>query len=173
MIKQKYRMSCLTVLAAFFLAQTVSSQVTISPPNYAVTTPGSAAKFYINGQSSAVPAQEANVNNSLTFALYAGATYIFNMNSTLDLHPVDICTAANPSAHYSGASAQAQSGGVNVTLTIPRTGYPGTLYYICNNHQFYGKITVLPPQPPPTAKIVGSSVASNIVVTFTCGNNTS
>jgi hypothetical protein len=95
------------------------------------------------------------------------------MNSTAGLHPVDICTAPNTTSRYSGASAQAQSGGVIVTLTIPATNYPTTLYYICNIHTFYGTITVLPPQAPPTANILKTTLSTNAtVLTFTGGTNT-
>ena len=123
----------------------------------------SMATFWLAGQF-------ANVDNSFNFSLNAGATYLFTMNTT-GLHPVDICTSPTTASHYSGASAQVVSSG-SVTLTIPATGYPSTLYYICNNHQFYGIITVNPPQPPPRTTITKTSVTTNIVLTFTGGTNT-
>ena len=151
-------------------AGTGRAQVVISPPNYTVTTPGSEFEFAVNGITSGQPAQDANVDDSLNFSLNAGATYILSMN-TASFHPVDICTSPNTSSHYSGASAQVVSSGI-VTLTIPATNYPATLYYICNNHLFYGEITVNPPQPPPDATILQSSVTTNIVLTFSGGTNT-
>ncbi len=124
----------------------LEAQVTTSPPNYTVTTPGNNFEFDVNGQSSGQPAQDANVDDSLNFSLPAGATYIFKM-STASIHPVDICTNSVTSAKYTGASAQAVSSGT-VTVTIPATNYPPTLYYICNIHTFYGKITITPPPTP-------------------------
>lgn len=145
------------------------AQVVVTPPNYTVTTP-SGFEFNVNGTSSGQPAQDANVDDSLNFSLNAGATYTFSMN-TSSIHPVDICTSPNTTSHYSGASAQAVSSGT-VTLTIPATNYPTTLYYICNIHTFYGIITVNPPQAPPTAKILQASVTTNIVLKFSGGTNT-
>lgn len=163
--------------AAFTVAIVLGSacigwaQVIISPPNYTVTTPNNQYKFNLNGVDSGKTAQFANVDDSVDFSLNAGATYIFSMSSAF-LHPVDICTAPNTTSRYSGASAQASSGGTIVRLTIPATNYPDKLYYICNTHTFYGTITVLPPQPPPPAAILKASVSSNIMLTFSGGTNT-
>jgi len=153
----------------FVLAGIARAQVTISPPNYTVTIPGGQFKYDVNGQDSGLPGQFANVDDSFNFSLNAGATYIFTMNTT-SLHPVDICTNPVTTARYTGASAQAVSSGT-VTLTIPSANYPATLYYICNIHSFYGKITVNPPQPAPPTTIIKTSVATNIVLTFTGGTN--
>ncbi len=149
----------------------VQAQVVVSPPNYTVTTPGNEFEYVVNGSSSGQAAQNANVDDSLNFSINAGATYILQMN-TASIHPVDICTGPNITSHYSGASAQAVSSGT-VTLTIPATNYPTTLYYICNKHHFYGIITVNPPQPPPPATILHTSLTTtNIVLTFSGGTNT-
>ncbi len=148
----------------------VQAQVIVSPPNYTVTTPGKEFEYVVNGVGSGQPATNANVNDSLNFTLNAGAAYIFSMNTAAN-HPVDICTNPNTSSRYIGASAQAVSSGT-VTLTIPATNYPTTLYYICDIHAFYGIITVAPPQPPPSATILQSSVTTNIVLTFSGGTNT-
>jgi hypothetical protein len=158
------------VATCLFAAATARAQVVVSPPNYTVTTPGSEFEFVVNNQSSGQPAQDANVDDSLNFSLNAGATYIFTMN-TASFHPVDICTNPTTSAHYVGASAQAVSSGT-VTVTIPATNYPSTLYYICDFHTFYGIITVNPPQPPPTANILQAAESTNIVLTFSGGTNT-
>lgn len=161
------------ISVGILMAGISQAQVTISPPNYAVTIPAGSGlaqyKFDVNGQDSGLAGQFANVDNSFNFSLNAGATYLFTMNTT-GIHPVDICTNPVTSAHYTGASAQVVSSG-SVTLTIPATGYPATLYYICNTHQFYGKITVNPPQPPPPTTIIKTSVTTNIVLTFTGGTN--
>jgi hypothetical protein len=160
----------LAVTLCICAAEIARPQVVVSPPNYTITTPGNNFEFDVNNQSSGQTAQDANVDDSLNFSLNAGATYLFTMN-TASFHPVDICTAPNTTSHYSGASAQAVSSG-SVTLTLPATNYPTTLYYICNIHQFYGIITVNPPQPPPAATILHASVTTNILLTFSGGTNT-
>jgi len=171
----KRRAGILAVTLCLCLAGTGHAQVVVSPPNYTVTTPASSGTstfaFAVNGTSSGQPGQDANVDDSLNFSLNAGATYIITMN-TASIHPVDICTGPNTTSHYSGASSQAISAGT-ITLAIPSTGYPTTLYYICNIHKFYGIITVNPPQPPPTANISKTSLTTtNIVLTFSGGTNT-
>jgi hypothetical protein len=159
----------LAVTLAPGLAGTGRAQVVISPPNYSITTPANQFEFAVNGVNTG-DAMTSGTDDSLNFSLNAGATYLFSVN-TASIHPMDICTAPNTTSHYSGASAQAVDSGT-VKLTIPATGYPATLYYICNIHQFYGIITVNPPQPPPTAKILKTSVTTNIVLTFSGGTNT-
>jgi hypothetical protein len=146
------------------------AQVTVSPANFTVTTPGNEFEFVVNGTSSGQEAQDANVDDSLNFTINAGATYLLSMNTAAE-HPVDICTNSTTGSHYIGASAQAVSSGT-VTLTIPATNYPTTLYYICSIHTFYGIITVAPPQQPPAATILHTSVTTNIVLTFSGGTNT-
>ncbi len=158
------------ISASTALWQTSNAQVTTSPPNYTVTTPGSEFEFVVNGQSSGKSAQDGNVDDSYNFSLAAGATYRFTMNSA-SIHPVDICTNPTTSAHYTGASAQAVSSG-SVTVTIPATNYPATLYYICNFHTFYGIINVTPPQAPAPTSVLKTTVSSNIVLTFSGGTNT-
>jgi hypothetical protein len=160
----------LAALSAICVAGIVQAQVTVSPPNYTVTTPNSEYEYVVNGASSGKSQQNANVNDSLNFSLNAGATYIFKMNTSSE-HPVDICTGPNTSSFYSGASQEVVNSGT-VTLKIPGTNYPKTLYYICDNHLFYGIITINPPQPPPPAEILQTSVTTNIVLTFSGGTNT-
>jgi hypothetical protein len=159
----------LLLLITPFLGGPAHGQVVVSPPNYTITTPGSQFEFQVNGVNTASN-MVSGTDDSLNFSLNAGATYIFSVN-TASFHPMDICTAPNTTSHYSGASAQAVDSG-SVTLTIPATNYPATLYYICNVHSFYGIITVNPPQPPPTAKITQTRVSTNIVLTFSGGTNT-
>lgn len=166
----KHSSSYLLIAIGIALADICEAQVTLSPPNYTVTTPGSEFEFVVNNQSSGQAAVDGNVDDSFNFSLPAGATYIFTMN-TASFHPVDICTNSTTTSHYVGASAQAINSGT-VTVTIPATNYPPTLYYICNFHFFYGIITVTPPQPPPPTTIVGTSVSSNVTLTFTGGTNT-
>ena len=145
------------------------AQIVVSPPNYAIATPGTQFEFQVNGVNT-TSNMVAGTDDSLNFGLNAGATYIFSVN-TASIHPMDICTTNSTSAHYSGASAQAVSSGT-VTLTIPATNYPPKLFYICNIHSFYGIITVNPPQPPPLANITRTSITTNIILTFSGGTNT-
>jgi hypothetical protein len=165
----------LTVALGICVAGIGQAQVTVSPPNYIVTTPPTVAapsgfQFDVNGMTSDLSPTNANVDNSLNFTLNAGATYLFSMNTSA-AHPVDICTAPNTNSQYSGASAQTVTSGT-VTLVIPATNYPANLYYICSIHKFYGIITVAPPQPPPDTTILCTSVTTNIVLTFSGGTNT-
>jgi hypothetical protein len=161
-----------TLAAALAIAifQNGGAQTIVSPPNFAVTTPGNQFSYVVNGQSSPSAALGSG-HDSLDFSLNAGATYIFQMNSA-GFHPVNVCTNPVISATYSGLSLQSASGGTIVTLTIPPTNYPPTLYYICSIHGFYGQITVNPPQPPPTVNILNAAISTNIVLTFSGGTNT-
>jgi hypothetical protein len=121
---------------------------------YSISTPGGHYAFQVNG---------TNDNPSLTLA--AGATYTFQIN-TSTIHPVDITTAPDSFDRYSGASPQDINTGT-ITLIIPAQGYPDTLYYICNNHNFFGTINVVAPlttTPPPSPIIVSVVVTTNVVL---------
>jgi hypothetical protein len=161
----------LAVTLCFGLAGIAHAQVVVSPPNYTMTTPGGQFEFQVNGVNT-TNAMGSLVNDCLNFSLNAGATYIFSVN-TFGEHPMDINTAPNTDvgSRYSGASPQDINLG-NEVLTIPATNYPTNLYYICQFHGFYGIITVNPPQPPPTAKILHTVLSTNIVLTFSGGTNT-
>ena len=154
------------------LAGSGVAQVVISPPNYTVTTPNNQFEFQLNGVNT-TSNMVSGTDDSLNFSLNAGATYLFSVNTSAGLHPMDINTAPTNAvgSRYSGASPQDVNTGI-VTLTIPATNFPATLYYICQVHSFYGIITVNPPQPPPSATITKSSVTTNIVLTFSGGTNT-
>lgn len=107
-------------------------------------------------------------NNCPPLTLAAGGTYTFTMQTDI-LHPMVVVTANDgfpPSNfEYSNASPQIVNSGV-ITLTIPETNYPATLYYQCNNHGFYGVITVAPPAPPAN-QVLSLSVTTNIVLIST------
>ena len=145
------------------------AQVTVSPPNFTVTTPGNGFEFDVNGADSGLAAMDANVDDSLNFTLNAGATYLFSM-STGAIHPVDICTNPNISSFYIGASAQAVHAGT-VKVTIPATNYPSTLYYICNVHTFYGIITVAPHSTAATRAAHPASVGHHPHRAYVFGRN--
>ena len=161
----------LTTALLTAILQNGNAQTVVASPNYVVTTPGSQFSYVVNGQSSPSAALGSG-HDSLDFSLNAGAKYIFEMNSALNFHPVNVCTNPVIAATYSGLSQQSTSGGTIVTLTIPPTNYPTTLYYICAVHGFYGQITINPPQPPPVANILNTAVSTNIVLTFSGGTNT-
>lgn len=117
------------------------------------------------------------VDNCPTLTLYAGNTYTFTMQASA-LHPMVVATNAStglPSPidlAYGNASPQNISVGV-ITLTLPPTNFPSTLYYQCNVHGFYGMITVLPPSSaPPPNTILGLTVTTNIVLISTGTNTT-
>ena len=54
-----------------------------------------------------------------------------------------------------------------MTLVIPATNYPATLYYECNRHFFYGVISVVPPVSPPPSNSIISIVFTATTVTLT------
>ncbi len=154
--------SLLVALSASAWAQT----------NFVVTSPG--LIYAVNGVTT-TNAQGLFVNNCPPLTLIAGNTYTFTMEAT-SIHPMVVVTQNNGSPpstfEYTNASPQIVSTGT-ITLTLPLTNYPPTLYYQCNIHGFYGVITVVPPSsPPPPNQIIFISVTTNIVVTST-GTNTS
>ena len=105
--------------------------------------------------------------------LTAGATYKFVIG-TASFHPVIIVTnnIASPPLNnvaYSAASPQAINSGT-ITLTIPASNFPATLFYRCNVHGFTGQINILP--TPPTNRIVSLAVTTNIVLVSTGVTNT-
>jgi hypothetical protein len=62
-----------------------------------------------------------------------------------------------------------------MTLIIPATNYPGTLFYECGVHFFYGVITVLPPAAagPPPNRIISLEVTPTGITVTSMGTNTS
>jgi hypothetical protein len=119
------------------------------------------------------------VQNSPTLTVTAGNTYTFTMMAQ-SIHPMVVGTnfsttpAISPSTYeYSGASPQIVSSGT-ITMTIPATNFPSTLYYQCNVHGFYGIINVLPPTGAPPRNFIISIVvgSTNVVVTSTGTNTT-
>ncbi len=138
--------------------------------NFVVTSPG--LIYAVNGVTTG-NAQGFFVNNCPPLTLMAGNTYTFTMQAS-SIHPMVVVTQNNgspPSSfEYSNASPQIVSMGT-ITLRLPPTNFPATLYYQCNVHGFYGVITVVPPSPPPN-QIVSISVTTNIVLVSTGTNTT-
>jgi hypothetical protein len=144
-----------------------------SQTNFIVTSPN--LIYAING-ATPTNAPGFNVNNCPPLTLQAGSTYTFTMQAG-PTHPMVVVTqhtGSPPSVFsYSNASPQNISTGV-ITLSLPATNYPSTLYYECQLHGFYGVITVVPPAEPspPPNQIISLSVTTNIVLVST-GTNTS
>src|SRR5579883_853026 len=82
------------IAAAMVMTGICPAQTVVSPPNYIVSTQGGQFKFDVNGKDSGMAPGIGSVDNSINFSLYAGASYIFNMNTASD-HPVDICTSTD------------------------------------------------------------------------------
>lgn len=143
--------------------------------NFVITTPN-----YIYEVNGVTPTGTPgfDVDNSQTLSLMAGNTYTFTMEAN-SIHPMVIVTnsSASPSPdsfEYPNASPQIVSSGT-ITLTIPATNYPTTLYYQCDIHGFYGIINVLPPStttPPGRNTIISVTVTTNIVMLSTGTNTT-
>ena len=151
-----------------------SAGVVSAASNFVITTPD-----YIYAVDGAAPTNSPGffTNNCPPLTLSAGNTYTFTMEAS-SFHPMVIGTNASTglpqpvSFAYTNASPQAIFSGT-ITLTLPATNFPSKLYYQCNNHGFYGVITVVAPSgAPPPNNILGLSVTTNIVLIST-GTSTS
>jgi hypothetical protein len=145
--------------------------------NFGVTTPANAFQFFINGANNTGAGQNgglAPTNNSPPLTLTAGQTYTFTV-STAVLHPMEIVTNTPHSGaiHYTNATPVSTSSGT-MTLVIPATGFPTTLYYECAIHFFYGVITVVPPveNAPPSNHIISIVISPDSVTLTSDGTNT-
>ena len=146
--------------------------------NFAVTNVG--FQYYINGTNNTGTGQgmagfnPPPTNNSPPLTLHAGATYTFSIN-VQNIHPVGIVSTApgNTATRYSNATPQSIFSGT-ITLVIPATNFPSTLYYECTAHFFYGVITVLPPlaTPPPPNTIISLVLTPTTVTMTSSGTNT-
>lgn len=156
--------------AAFLIATMLLALAGVgrAQTNFVITTPS--LQYAVDGVTT-TNAPGFNVNNSPPLTLQAGKTYTFTMQAA-PIHPMVVVTqhtGSPPSTfEYTNASPQIVTTGT-ITLTIPATNFPGTLYYQCNVHGFYGIITVVPPQapPPPPNQIVSISVTTNVVLVST------
>lgn len=167
------RSGCLAVILGLMLVGTARAQT-----NFGVTTPGSAFQYFINGINNTGTGMGdiagTPTNNSPPLTLAAGQTYTLTV-SVAAFHPLGIVTTIPPSiSTYSNASPQGATS-ATVTLTIPATNFPSTLYYQCNTHHFYGVITIVPPvsPPPPSNTIVSIVVMPTNVTLLSTGTNTS
>jgi hypothetical protein len=145
--------------------------------NFGVTTPSFTFQYFIDGTNNTGTGQNggaAPTNNSPPLTLTAGQTYTFSIN-TATFHPMAIVSdSPGPAAtYYPGATPTSTNLGT-MTLVIPATGFPTTLYYQCNVHYFYGVITVVPPvaNVPPSNHIISIVLTPTTVTMTSDGTNT-
>jgi hypothetical protein len=158
-------------LLAIALSLTIMDVVHAQNPIYGVATPGGQFAYTVTN----IPANTVYPANNPLLNLTAGATYHLIIG-VASLHPVVIATNntggfLNPPINfaYSSASPQSVISG-SITITLPATNYPTTLYYQCNVHDFFGVINVLPPPPP--NQITSLSVTTNVILVSTGVTNT-
>ena len=126
-----------------------------------ITTPGNVFNFSVDGSPATNP----------VIQLVAGVTNILIIN-TASFHPVVITTAPATTPQFSGATPQAVNN-QNITVTTPTSGFPTTLYYVCNFHSFKGTINLTAPAGPPSPNtILQVMVGTNVVMTSTGTNTT-
>jgi hypothetical protein len=163
----------LTVAALAGIAARASAQT-----NFDVTNPTNVFQYFIDGTNNTGTGPGSILshptNNCPPLTLAAGATYTFNI-SVSSTHPFEIVTnSPGPAAiHYTNATPTSTTMGT-ITLVIPATNFPSTLYYECNQHFFYGVITVVPPVagPPPPNAIISIIIGPDTVTMISSGTNT-
>ena len=145
------------LLAVNFILSPGSS----SAQNHTITAPG----FFFNVDGN--PAQNP------TISMQVGSTNILTIN-TPGIHPVAIANSpTNFGANrYSGATPQNVSGNTPITVTIPATGFPTVLYYVCTFHGFFGTIDIRGGPKPPASQILSLNVGTNVVMRSTGTNTT-
>ena len=158
-------------VAAFLVAGVAFGQT-----NFSVSNTG--FQYSINGTNNTGTGQGSitgtPTNNCPPLFLTAGTTNVFNI-SVQSLHPIDIVSdSPGPLATtYSGATPQGLITGT-MTLVIPPTNFPSTLYYECNRHFFYGVINISAPSAgaPPQNAIISIVVTPAGVTVKSTGTNT-
>ena len=127
-----------------------SGRLALLAADFSVTSPGSF--FSINA---------ASPNPALT--LVRGRTYTFTVNSS-SIHPFQILSPGTATGNNTSSGTITYT----VATNAPATNAPG---YRCSVHNFSGIILAVDPPPPPTVRILGVTVNSNIVLQST-GTNT-
>ena len=161
----------LAIASFIFSAGVVFGQITFNVSN-------TGFQYFINGTNNTGTSQGSTMdiptNDCPPLFLTAGTTNIFNI-SVDAFHPLEVVTnSPGPTATgFTGASPQNLTSGT-MTLIIPATNYPSTLYYECSRHFFYGTINVLPPTAgvPPPNTIISLVVTPNGITVTSTGTNT-
>ena len=142
--------------------------------NFDITTPGSVFQYFVDGTNNTGVGAGSSISNSPTLVLTAGQTYTFNV-SVAAFHPFEITDTlpTGTADHYSNATPTTVTSGT-MTLVIPATGFPSTLWYQCAIHHFYGEIDVQPPvnNAPPANHIISIVVNPTSVTLTSDGTNT-
>jgi hypothetical protein len=171
MFASSHRAVWLAALCGGFVATSASAQ-----NNFDVSNVG--FQYSIDGANNTGTAQGTiqgiPTNNCPPLVLTAGTTntFVISVDAT---HPLKIVTnSPGPLATgFTGASPQGLTTGT-MTLIIPATNYPSSLYYECSRHFFYGTITIVPPSAgaPPQNAIISILVTPTGVTVTSTGTNT-
>src|SRR5437867_21638 len=138
------RGACASILCIFAGLQAVLAA------DFTVTTPGGQFAFNINGV------------NSPTLTLVRGHTYTFAVNTTPGFHPFRI--------NSPGVVNNSISTGTT-TYTVPTDATNYTYDCVVHGVSMQGSILTVEPSAPPSIRILGLSVGTNIVLTSS-GTNT-
>jgi len=122
----------------------------IHAADFTVTTPGGQFIFNINGV------------DGPTLTLVRGRTYTFAVSTSPGLHPFHIESPGTDTNDIATGT---------ITYTVPTDD--ANYFYNCTIHgdSMRGEIITVPPPSPPTVRIVGLLVDTNLVVTSTGTNN--
>jgi hypothetical protein len=130
----------------------VASTACVFAADFTVTTPGGAFHYTINGAA-----------NSPSISLVRGRTYTFAVN-TSSFHPFEILSTNVVNNNTANGT---------ITFTVPHVASNYT--YRCGVHtgsaSLRGTILTVPPPTPPTIRVVGFDLGSNLVLRST-GTNT-
>lgn len=170
--RRKRKAPALILASLSLMAATAFGQATFDISN-------TGFQYFVNGTNNTGTGMGSvsgtPTNNCPPLVLTAGTTNQFVV-SVQSFHPFNIVTnAPGPSAvNYSGASPQAVTSST-MTVIIPATNYPTTLYYECSKHFFYGVINIVPPSPtsPPPNTIISIVVTPTGITVTSSGTNTS
>lgn len=118
--------------------------------DFMVTTPNNQYSYVING-----------VSGDPTITLIRGQTYTFAVSTSSD-HPFAIGTSVGgpPPAGVSGDNSSSSG---TITFAVPTNA--AACFYYCAVHFFSGQIKMTNAPSPPTVKLVGLKVGTNVVLT--------
>ena len=130
---------------------------------FALTTVGSAADFNVTSPS--VFAINGT-NGNPTITLLRGRTYTFSLNTTPGFHPFAIGTSVFGPAPTGVSGANGQSSGT-ITFAVPVNAVNCLYYCTVHGATLSGSIVMVDPPPPPTIRIVGLRLDTNLTLTST------